>query len=228
MYEYVIARTKFIDSLFQKAIESEFEQILIFGAGFDSRSVRFAKLSKKTKIYELDAPVTQNAKISQLKNRGIAINPNSIFIPVDFNKESVGKKLLESGFKKNQKSLFVLEGLTMYLDPVAVEDTFRLINEFAGEGSEVVFDYVYSSVLREENLYYGESEVYTGVKDRNEPWCFGIEKGEIRSFLENYDLKLVEHLNSEDLENKYFRSGTSTLSKVNGTHCIVQARKQSE
>ncbi|MGZ7050241.1 MAG: class I SAM-dependent methyltransferase, partial [Methanobacterium sp.] len=76
MYEYVIARTKFIDSVFQKAMQNKFDQILIFGAGFDSRGVRFSNLNKLTEIFELDAPITQNAKVKQLKNRGIEINPN--------------------------------------------------------------------------------------------------------------------------------------------------------
>ncbi|MCE5213559.1 MAG: SAM-dependent methyltransferase, partial [Methanobacterium sp.] len=195
------------------------------GAGFDSRSIRFSDSTKKTKIFELDAPITQKAKINQLEHRGIAINPKSIFISIDFNKESIKDKLLESGFKKKQKSQFVLEGLIMYLDSATVYNMFKLIDEFAGEGSEVVFDYVYSSVLRRENLYYGESEVFKGVNDRNEPWCFGIEKGEINAFLENYNLKIIQNLNSEDLEDKYFRYNGNILSKINGTHCIVYAQK---
>jgi len=226
MYEYVIARTKFVDSVFQKALENQFDQILIFGAGFDSRGVRFSDLNKGTKIFELDAPVTQNAKVNQLRNRGIELNSNIIFISIDFNKESLEEKLLESGFNENQESLFILEGLTMYLDPEAVDSTFDVINKFSGKGSEVVFDYVYSSVIREENLYYGESEVYKGVKDRGEPWSFGIEKGEIESFLKDRNLKLIQNLNSEDLENEFFKDEHGNiLSKVNGTHCIAHAKK---
>ncbi|MGZ7048260.1 MAG: class I SAM-dependent methyltransferase [Methanobacterium sp.] len=226
MYEYVIARTKFIDSVFQKAMQNKFDQILIFGAGFDSRGVRFSNLNKLTEIFELDAPITQNAKVKQLKNRGIEINPNIHFVSIDFNKESPQEKLLKSGFIENEKSLFILEGLTMYLDPEAVDKTFNVINKFAGKESEVVFDYVYSSVLREENLYYGESEVYKGVKDRGEPWSFGIEKGKVESFLENKDLKLIQNLNSEDLEKEFFKDENGNiLSKVNGTHCIVYAKK---
>lgn len=105
MYEYVIARTKFIDSIFQKAVSSEFDQILIFGAGFDSRGIRFADLNKKTKVFELDAPVTQEAKINQFKKREIEINPNITFISIDFNKESLEDKLIKSGFSKNKRSL---------------------------------------------------------------------------------------------------------------------------
>jgi methyltransferase (TIGR00027 family) len=226
MYEYVIARTKFIDSVFQEAISNEFDQILIFGAGFDSRGIRFADLNKKTMIFELDTPVTQEAKINQFKKRGIELNPNVIFISIDFNKDSLEDKLITSGFSKNKRSLFILEGLTMYLDPKAIGNTFHVINQFAGTGSEVVFDYVYSSVLREEKLYYGEFEVLNQVKNANEPWSFGIEKGELESFLKDKSLKLIQSLNSEDLENEFFNDEQgNTIAKVNGTHCITHAQK---
>ena len=42
IYEYVIARTKYIDEIFQNGIQNNFSQILIFGAGFDSRGIRFS------------------------------------------------------------------------------------------------------------------------------------------------------------------------------------------
>ena len=226
MYEYVISRTKFIDSVFQKSIFNEFDQILIFGAGFDSRGIRFGDLNKKTKIFELDAPVTQEAKINQLKKREIELNPNVIFISIDFNKESLEDKLIEFGFQKNKRSLFILEGLTMYLDPEAIDSTFHVIDQFAGTGSEIVFDYVYSSVLRGENIYYGESEVINQVNDANEPWSFGIEKGDLESFLNDKNLKLICSLNSDDLEDKFFKNEHGTIiAKVNGTHCITYARK---
>ena len=225
-YEYVIARTKYIDSIFQKAILSGFDQILLFGAGFDSRGIRFASANTKTRIFEMDVPITQDAKIRQLKKRHIEIGPSIIFIPIDFSRESLEDRLLESGFKKNQKSLFILEGLLMYLNKETVDATFHVIDGFAGDGSEVVFDYVYSSVLREENLYYGETEVYQLVKKENEPWCFGIEKGAIESFLEQRNLRLIENLHSEDLEKKFFTDERgNTVGRINGTHCIAYARK---
>lgn len=228
MYEYVIARTKFIDSVFQNAITHKFDQILIFGAGFDSRGVRFSNSNNKTEIFELDAPKTQNAKIKQLKNRGIETKKNINYISIDFNKDSLEDKLLKSGFIKNKKSLFILEGLTMYLDPEAAANTFNVINNFAGNDSEVVFDYVYSSVIREENLYYGESEVYKGVKDRGEPWSFGIEKGDIETFLDDKNLNLIQNFNSIDLEKEFFYKDNNVIAKINGTHCIAYARNKAE
>jgi O-methyltransferase involved in polyketide biosynthesis len=55
IYEYVIARTKYIDNIFKESIENGIDQILIFGAGFDSRAIRFTEKNIKTKIFELDS-----------------------------------------------------------------------------------------------------------------------------------------------------------------------------
>ncbi len=63
VYEYVIARTKYIDSEFCDALKKGFDQIVIFGSGFDSRAERFDHLNKSTKIFELDAPITQQEKL---------------------------------------------------------------------------------------------------------------------------------------------------------------------
>ncbi len=41
IYEYVIARTRFMDAQFRAVLESGFDQVVIFGAGFDSRAQRF-------------------------------------------------------------------------------------------------------------------------------------------------------------------------------------------
>jgi methyltransferase (TIGR00027 family) len=226
MYEYVIARTKYIDSIFEKAILKEFDQILVFGAGFDSRGIRFLNKNSKTNVFELDVPITQNAKMNQLKKRGVELNPHIIFISIDFNKESLENKLDESGFRKNRKSLFVLEGLTMYLSAESVDSTFRAIEKISGINSEIVFDYVYLSVLRRENIYYGEKDVFNTVNKTGENWTFGIEKGEIETFLKDHNLRLIEHNNSEELENKYFKDEYGNIiGKINGTHCITYAKK---
>ena len=227
MYEYLIARTKYIDAVFESVAENGIEQILIFGAGYDSRGIRLYNQEKGFRVFELDAPETQKAKIGQLKKRGISINRNMVFISIDFNKESLRDKLIESGFDRNKKSLFVLEGLTMYLEREAVDSTFKIIDEFSASGSEIVFDYIYLSVLKRHNALYGEKEIYATVKNANEEWCFGIEKGELKLFLEAYHFSVVEDLSPEDLQNKYFSDDRrGVIGKINGTHCIAYAIKK--
>jgi O-methyltransferase involved in polyketide biosynthesis len=71
MYEYVIARTKFIDKELRGALQDGTEQVLIFGAGFDSGGIRFLDIAKNAMIFELDAPVTHSVKIERYKEKEI-------------------------------------------------------------------------------------------------------------------------------------------------------------
>ena len=76
VYEYVIARTKYIDAVFKKALDDRFDQILLFGAGYDTRASRFQDKAQHTRIFELDELHTQPAKIKQLRKRNLNIPSN--------------------------------------------------------------------------------------------------------------------------------------------------------
>jgi methyltransferase (TIGR00027 family) len=224
MYEYVIARTKYIDSVFKESMEARFDQILILGAGFDTRALRFQNIIGTTKIFELDAAVTQEAKIDQYRKCGLKIPANLTFIPIDFDRESLPTKLEDAGFDKNRRSLFILEGLLMYLQPESVDETFKIIRDFAGAGSQVVFDHVYSSVIRHEELYDDEKKIVNQVSKAGENWQFGIEKGKIEQFLSTYNLRLCEQRDAQQLEEMYFKDPTGKkVGSINGTHCLVRA-----
>lgn len=226
IYEYVIARTKYIDAVFRKALAEYIDQILICGAGFDTRAIRFQNITGNTKVFELDVPITQQAKIGQFQKRRVSVPQNLNFIAIDFDKESLSTKLGEAGFSRQRRSLFILEGLMMYLQPESVDETFHTIEDYAGKGSWVVFDYIYASVLRNEDTYYGETEIAQSVSGAGEQWQFGIEKGEIEQFLARFSMRLVDHKDAQDLERAYFsESNGKIIGRVNGTHSLVIAEK---
>ena len=225
IYEYVVVRTKYIDSAFKENL-NKVEQVLVFGAGFDSREIRFKNEAKRTRFFELDSPATQGAKIQRFKEKKIEVPSNVVFIPIDFDRDSLSQKLGEYGFKKNKVCLFLLEGVTMYLDPASIDVTFKLISEYAAPGSIVIFDYIYASVVRRENLYEGEKKVYDSVLKAGEKWTFGIEKGEINAFLSKFGLTLANEATASDLEKMYLTGRNGKLAgRVTGTHALVTAKK---
>jgi methyltransferase (TIGR00027 family) len=227
IYEYVIARTKYIDPAYKRALTEQFDQVLIFGAGFDTRALRFQDAMGNSRVFELDVPVTQQAKIMQYQKRHLVIPPNLTFIAIDFDKESLPMKLNEAGFYKYRQCLFILEGLMMYLQPKSVAVTFRTIQDYAGKGSCVVFDYIYASVLRKEGIYYGEEGIIQTVSGAGEQWHFGIEKGQIEQFLAKYAMQLIDHKDARGLEQAYFSDIKGRIiGRVNGTHCLVTAEKR--
>jgi methyltransferase (TIGR00027 family) len=228
IYEYVIARTKYIDAVFRQALSNRIPQILSFGAGFDTRALRFQEETRHTRIFELDAPATQEAKIGQYRKRALDIPSNVMFVPIDFDRESLPEKLNRAGFKGNEKSLIILEGVVMYLRPQSVDETFRTIQELTAAGSEIVFDYIYASVLRYENLYYGEKGIAESMAKAGEQWHFGIENGQIGQFLSRYGFELLDHRDGSELEHMYFTDPSGgTVGRVNGTHCLVRAVRMS-
>lgn len=227
VYEYVIARTKYIDAVFEKTLGDRFDQILLFGAGYDTRALRFQDKTQDTRIFELDELHTQQAKIKQLRKCNLSIPSNLVFIAIDFEKESLSQKLDMAKFQKGQRNLFILEGLLMYLKPESVQETFQIIREYGSKGNRVVFDYIQASVLRHENTFYGEAELVKSVHKAGEPWRFGIEPGDIESFAVTQGFEVNDHKCAQELEVIYFQDKDGRMvGRVNGTHCIVTMERR--
>jgi methyltransferase (TIGR00027 family) len=224
IYEYVLARTKVMDSVFIDALEARFAQIVLLGAGFDTRAVRFAGQNLGTKVIELDVPTTQQPKIEILRRKNVRLPQELVFAPIDFDKEDIFEVLSRADYLAGQKSLFLWEGVTMYLSAQAVDGTLNFIRSRAAPGSRVAFDYIYASVLRRENRYYGEQGIFETVSKTGEGWTFGLEEGEIESFLSERGFEIVAHYTPPELEKLYLTAEDGTLhGRVNGTHCIVVA-----
>jgi methyltransferase (TIGR00027 family) len=224
IYEYVIARTRYMDAAFERTLQEHFDQILIFGAGFDTRALRFQYAILNTRVFELDAPLTQQAKIGQYCKRGLALPSNLTFIAIDFDKDSPATRLTEAGCQRQQRSLFLFEGVLMYLQPVSVDATLRVITDFAGKGSRLVFDYVRASVLRGEGDLYGQQGILQTTWRAGEQWYFGMEPEQLQSFLAGYGMQLVDNMDSQELKSMYFTDQDGRLvGRINATHCLATA-----
>jgi len=228
IYEYVLARTKVMDAIFVDALETRFAQIVLLGAGFDTRALRFADQNRGTKVIELDVATTQQPKIEILRRKKVRLPQELVFAPIDFDKQGIFEVLSKVGYQPGQKSLFLWEGVTMYLSAQAVDGTLNFIRSHAAPGSRVAFDYIYASVLRRENRYYGEQGIFETVSKTGEGWTFGLEDGEIEPFLSERGFEIVAHYTPPELEKLYLTAEDGTLhGRVNGTHCIVVASVKS-
>jgi methyltransferase (TIGR00027 family) len=224
IYEYVLARTKVFDQVFIQSLESGFVQIVLLGAGFDTRALRFADRNRGTKVYELDIATTQGSKTEILRREKVRLPEELVFVPIDFNQEEIFEVLSRAGYQEGQKSLFVWEGVTMYLSPQAVDNTLDFIWWGAAPGSLVAFDYIYASVLRQENRFYGEREIFKTVSRAGEGWTFGLEDGEVEPFLIERGFDLVAHYTPSDLEKAFLTADNGDcFGRVTGTHCIAIA-----
>jgi methyltransferase (TIGR00027 family) len=224
IYEYVCARTKVMDAVFLDALDARFSQIVLLGAGFDTRALRFAEHNHGTKIFELDSPATQEPKLEIFRKKRLKIPPELVFASIDFNQEDLFEVLTKAGYEDGQKNLFLWEGVSMYLNAQAVDGTLAFIRNHTVRSSQIVFDYIYASVLRQENRYYGEQAIFKTIAKTGEGWKFGLEEGEIGSFLAARGFETLAHYTPDELEKMFLTNEIGTLhGRVNGTHCIVLA-----
>jgi len=211
--EYMIARTAYFDGLFVDTLKKDFPQIVLLGIGYDTRAYRFAELNKGTKIFELDIAPTQNQKKIYLKKARIEIPKNVKFVSIDFNKEFLGDVLEKAGFEGQEKTLFIWEGVTYYLDAESVDATLNFVSKSSHPESIIAFDYTLS--VSEENLanYYGVKEFAQTMREHHaaEELTFSIQEGEIELFLEGRNLKMLEHLDNQEIEKKFLTMDDGTL-----------------
>jgi methyltransferase (TIGR00027 family) len=224
IHEYVLARTYLFDEAFVDALDRGFSQVVLLGAGMDTRALRFQDKNKGAKIFELDIDATQRYKRELYKRKKTALPDTLVFVSIDFNKQRLADVLAQAGYREGQQTLFLWEGVTMYLEPEAVDGTLSFVRNSAAEGSIVAFDYVRASVLRREDTLYGEKGSYDRVARAGERWTFGIEDGAIEGFLTQRGLKLLSHYMPSDLEAAYLTAEDGTrFGRINETHCIVIA-----
>jgi methyltransferase (TIGR00027 family) len=224
IHEYVLARTKLLDEVFLDALDRGFSQVVLLGAGMDTRALRFQDRNKGAKIFELDIDATQRYKREVYKRKKTALPDTLVFVSIDFNKQRLADVLTQAGYREGQQTLFLWEGVTMYLEQEAVDGTLSFVRNSAAEGSIVAFDYVRASVLRRENTLYGEKGGYDRVARAGERWMFGIEDGAIEGFLAERGLKLLSHYTPSDLEVTYLTAEDGMkFGRINETHCIVIA-----
>ncbi|CQR72746.1 Leucine carboxyl methyltransferase [Sporomusa ovata DSM 2662] len=222
IYEYVISRTKFIDEIV-KNFDENIEQVLIFGAGFDSRTIRFKNELRNANVFELDASATQQAKLKIFMEKKIEIPANVTFVSLDFTKESILEKLEEAGFQKSRRCLFLLEGLTYYLNHEAIDSVFNLMSDYSEKNSLLIFDYAIGSAGKEEQ-FCGDSKTkkqYQALVKAGERPGFMVA-GPIQDFLVNYKFDLIQELTSNQLANRYFNIEGFELADFR----IVQAIKK--
>jgi len=227
--EYMIARTAYFDELFIDALNDRIPQIVLLGAGYDTRAYRFTKVNSATNVFELDAEPTQNRKLKCFKKGRIDIPQHVKLVPIDFNEESIRDVLEEAGYDNREKTLFIWEGVSYYLEAESVDTTLELVSKSLHNESTIAFDYTISLSDDTVDDLYGVQEFTQTMKKHhaNEELMFSIDEGKVASFLEQRNLKVVEHLDNEEIERRYLLDdGGSLIGRMTGHFRFVMASKR--
>lgn len=217
-------RTRFIDEALERAIAGGATQVVVLGAGFDSHAYRCQALLAHARVFEVDRPVTQALKKQRVNDVLGGPPANLTYVPIDFQHEDLPAVLTRHGYDPVQRTFFILEGVTMYVQEDAVRATLRFVAAHP-PGSGLVFDFVYRAMI---DMIAGIdwATVPQAAKPflerflkliKDEPWVFGLPVGGEREFLGECGLELREAfmIGGEDSLKRY-------LTKADGTQVGAQ------
>ncbi len=215
---FIVGRERYIDDHLEARLAEGLDQVVILGAGFDTRALRIPGI-ERTRVLEVDQPATQRVKLERLRRVIDPLPAHVTFVAADLNTQPLGEVLLGAGYDERAKTLFVWQGVTYFLQPEGIDSTLAFIAGHSGSGSGVIFDYVHNEVLHDTTRGYGKKLARAG-RISGEPYVFGIDKGQVATFLSQRGFGDVIDMPLERLKPRYF-TGQNASRQVDTGHLAI-------
>jgi methyltransferase (TIGR00027 family) len=201
-FTYLQLRTCWLDDVvmrFVSDLQGQRGQLVILGAGYDTRCLRL-DLPSSISRFEVDAAGTQAQKRTQIAKAGL----NDIgvhYVSCDFTTQDWLAQLTQAGFDPTVPACFVWEGVCMYLPREVVAGTLTKVRSLA-PGSVIGFDcmeeaWVMSKAMQKMSQRAGEG-LY-----------FGLKAGTESAFVESVGLRCLDNLRRDILVQRYMPKGLS-------------------
>lgn len=204
-----LVRARFCEDALKTAVLTGTRQYVILGAGMDTFAFRNTDMLNNLAVFEVDHPLTQADKQKRIALADWEKPKNLCYVPMDFAKDNLAEKLLACGFRKDIKTFFSWLGISYYLTKEQIETMLQTIREIAAEGSSLVFDYATndlftSPVKRVQNMI-------AMAAASGEPMKSTFDYAELEQLLEKHHFLIYEHLDTEEIQQKYFANRTDYL-----------------
>jgi len=147
MHRYLHARTAFFDEVVLGAVGDGLDQVVLLGAGYDGRALRF--FDGSTRWFEVDLEATQADKRARLDRLGID-DRSVTYVVADFARDDVGGALVARGLDASRPTLFVLEGVASYLADAVLASLLRSARAVAAPRSRLAVSLSVARVDRDE------------------------------------------------------------------------------
>ena len=216
-----VARTRLIDELLEKTVRAGAKQVILLGAGFDTRALRLDFL-RNTAVIEIDHPNTSRFKLQTLRSNMARLPENVSYCQADFNKQSLDDIGIGSNIDFSAATTIIWEGVTNYLSANAVDATFKWTRKFSRV--DIIFTYIDKRVLEHPEEFAGTSSVLQYLRDSEEQWTFGFVPEDLPDYLGAHRLSLVENVSAKEYCARYMAD--RTVSKGYEFYRVALARSQ--
>jgi methyltransferase (TIGR00027 family) len=197
-----VVRTRLIDDLVCYSVHAGARQLVLLGAGFDSRAFRLDE-SRHIPTFEVDHPATQKAKRERLQ-RILERPPENVhFVEVDFEKDNLELKLKAAGFDEKVPAVVLWEGVVSYLSESAVNANLLVLGRLLAPNSRLILTYVHKGALDGSGTFRSSRRWASWVKRSGEPFIFGFDPATLANTLSPFGFQLETDLSTADAATYY-------------------------
>lgn len=203
---YIQIRTKYFDRSLERWLKKyNNSQVVIIGAGFDSRAIRFRDLSGNgTVFYELDLEAMLEYKddiLTQIKHP--RNSKTNIYVPINLHTDDISKSLIDNGFDKDKNTIFLLEGISFFIEPRQIKKLLFSLKTLVNRNISITLDYAFQDYIEGNIKYLGAKETKDELKKLGEPHLFGLNFEDVYGFADDFNFVPVDNFTSKMLETKF-------------------------
>jgi methyltransferase (TIGR00027 family) len=204
---HYVLRKRYLEEVARLSLGAGFQQVVVLGAGFYTLALRLHEEFAEGFFIETDHPATQRVKKQALERRGLPRH-NMRFLAVDLSRQGLDESLLTGqGYAPDGDTLFVAEGLLMYLKPDEVDRLFRFISSQRGRRVRFAFTFMEPQANGKVNFETSRKAVDWWLWLRREPFQWGIRREHLPQYLETNGCSLREVVTPEALRRRYLTGG---------------------
>jgi methyltransferase (TIGR00027 family) len=200
---YVPLRHRFIDEHLVASLDAGAEQVVLLGAGYDTRAYRFAEKLAGRPVFEVDLAAISRSKADTIaKHTDKFPDANVVRVEIDFEVDKLDDVLLAAGLQAGAPTFFTWEGVPMYLTRAAVKATLDAVWKVSGPGSAIAHDMWH---LVDDPSAFGTARriAPSALSFIGEPVTFAIHPEEMDHFLGRHGFRITDMLTAPELQDRY-------------------------
>jgi len=193
-------RKRHVAQVTSQAIDSGVTQIVTLGAGFDALSWRLHAQHQDVNFIEIDHPATQREKTAGLNSEENNAD-NMHFLSVDFSKQNLLDAIQAyKQFDYRRPTLFICEGVLMYLEEREVIHLFDSIRQLCNGQTQFLFSTLEPKTSVKNTI---PNMLYRHLEKIGEPITWELCSEQMSNFLEKHSCKLLSIAGKNELLEAY-------------------------
>lgn len=217
----MLCRKRYLDDEVRAALATGIDQLVVLGAGMDTRAHRLTR--DGARAFEVDLPA--NTADKQHRVRAVLGDhaTHVALVPLDLATGDLLPALVRHGLDPDRPAVVVWEAVTQYLTEDAVRRTLAALAHLA-TGSRLLFTYIRRDFLDGTHLY-GAATVHARMVGRYRVWHFGLDPDDVTALLGEHRWTVREQVGPAEYRQRYPEITARGLAVSEIERCVRAERR---